>query len=177
MKSCILVEDSSTTKDDVDISFAEYYQGGFRTVTGLADELKEYGTVDLHILSEDMGLVSGGETVKSHIGNRPEAPDEMIENAVNTLKKCAKEADVIVILLSSSNFEDIVVEHWDEITENKNEGSIWCLSAARSSLDSLDLDLIKNSNHDLVTYKRVGVARISNEAIDDLLEKVENREA
>lgn len=177
MKSCILVEDSSTTKEDIEISFEEYYQGGFRTVKGLADELKEYGTVDLHILSEDMGLVSGKETVKNHIENRPEAPDKIIENTINTLKECAKEADVMVILLSSSNFEKIVVEHWEEITKNKKEGSIWCLSAARSSLDSLNLDLIQNSNHDLVTYQRVGVARISNESVDNLIEKVENRDA
>lgn len=175
MKSCIFVEDSSTTKDDVDISFKEYYQGGFRTVRGLADKLEEYGTVDLHILSEDMGLVRGQETVKNYTGNRPKASNEIKENAVSTLEECAREADVIVILLSSSNFEDIVVEHWDEITESKKEESIWCLSAARSSLNSLNLDLIQNSNHDLVTYRRVGVARIGNESMDDLLERVENK--
>ena len=170
MKSCIFAEDSGTTKENTNIPFKEFYQGSFRIVASLAKELEEFGPTEINILSDQYGVVRGEEIVKNSSGS-----SDLEENAVRELLESAKSADVVVILLSSPMFNTIVVKHWEEITKNAKQESIWCLGASRSSLEKLDLEQLESRGCEIITYQRVGVARIDNESRDELLETVKDR--
>ena len=175
MKISIFAEDAGTTREETDIPFKQFYQGGFLTVSSLANQLGEYGDVQLHILSEEFGLVKGEENVDEYIHHPQEASDE--GEVLSTISKRVSDSDIVVILLSLSKFDSLVGSNWGQITDQAKPGSVWCLGAARSSLDAIDCGLLQQKNCKIVTYERVGVARISNEAREELLKEVEQRES
>lgn len=176
MNISIFVEDAGTTREETDIPFKQYYEGGFLTISSLADQLNGYGEVQLHILSEQFGLVRGDETVDQYLPQDQAAIEEEGE-VLNTVLEMVDDSDVVVILLSLSKFDSLVVSNWREIVDRANPDSIWCLGAARSSIDALDFDPLQQKNCKIVTYERVGVARISNEAREELLKEVEQRQS
>lgn len=175
MNISIFAEDAGTTREETDIPFKEFYQGGFLTISSLADQLDEYGDVELHILSEEFGLVRGEETVDKCVPqDQPKREDEEV---LSTVLERAADSDVVVILLSSSRFDSLVVSNWGQIVDRAKPDSVWCLGAARSSLDAIDFGPLQQKNCEIVTYERVGVARISNEAREELLEEVNQRQS
>jgi len=176
MNISIFAEDAGTTREETDMPFQKYYQGGFLTISSLADQLNEYGDVQLHILSERFGLVRGEETVDK-CPPQDQAASEDEGEALSTVLERAADSDVVVILLSSSIFDSLVVSNWEQLVERAKPDSVWCLGAARSSLDAIDFDPLQQKNCEIVTYERVGVARISNEAREELLEQVEQRKS
>ena len=171
MNISIFVEDAGTTGEETDTPFKKYYKGGFLTISSLADQLNGYGDVQLHILSEQFGLVRGDETVDKYLPQDQPASEEG-ERVLNTVLERIDSSDVVIILLSSSKFNSLVVSNWSEIVERANPDSVWCLGAARSSIGAIDFDPLQEKNCGIVTYERVGVARISNEAREELLEEV-----
>jgi hypothetical protein len=172
MNISIFAEDAGTTREETDIPFKQYYQGGFLTISSLADQLDGYGDVQLHVLSEQFGLVRGEETVDKYLSQEQAASEDEGE-VLSTVLERASDLDVVVILLSSSRFDSLVVSNWEQIVDRAKPDSVWCLGAARSSLDAIDFDLLEQKNCEIVTYERAGVARISNEAREELLEQVE----
>jgi hypothetical protein len=176
MNISIFVEDAGTTREETNIPFKEYYQGGFLTISSLVDQLNEYGDVQLHILSERFGFVRGEETVDKCL-----PPDQAAnvdeEEVLNRVLEGVTDSDVVVILLSSSRFDSLVASNWEQIVGRAKPDSVWCLGAARSSLNSIDFNPLQQKNCEIVTYERVGVARISNEAREELLEQVEQRQS
>lgn len=172
MNISIFAEDAGTTREETDIPFKEFYQGGFLTVSSLANQLDKYGDVQLHILSEEFGLVKGEGNVDEFIPHSQGASDDAGE-VLSTISERSSDSDVVVILLSLSRFDSLVVSNWEQITDRAKPGSVWCLGAARSSLDAIDFDPLQQKGCEIVTYERVGVARISNEAREELLEQVE----
>lgn len=175
MKISIFAEDAGTTREETGISFTQFYQGGFLTITSLEDQLDEYGDVRLHILSEEFGLVRGEEEVDEYLDqDQSRSKDE--EEALSTILESAATSDVIVILLSMSKFDSLIGDNWEQITNSAKPHSIWCLGAARSSLTAVDFDLLRQKDCEIITYERVGVARISNEAREELLEQVEQHQ-
>ncbi len=176
MDISIFAEDAGTTREETEIPFQEYYQGGFLTISSLADQLDEYGDVQLHILSERFGLVRGEETVDKCL-TQDQAASKDEGEVLNTVLERAADSDVVVILLSSSRFDSLVASNWGQIVDRAKPESVWCLGAARSCLDAIDFDPLQQKNCEIVTYERVGVARISNEAREELLEQVEQRKS
>ncbi|QAY21825.1 hypothetical protein [Halorubrum ezzemoulense] len=174
MKISIFAEDAGTTREETDIPFKEFYQGGFLTVSSLTDQLHEYGDVQLHILSERFGLVRGEENVDEYL-HRDQAASED-EEVLSTILERAADSDVVVILLSSLKFDSLILGYWEQIADRAESGSVWCLGAARSSLDAIDFDPLRQKGCKIVTYQRVGVARIGNETREELLEQVEQRQ-
>lgn len=176
MKISIFAEDAGTTREETDIPFKEYYKGGFLTISSLAGQLNEYGDVQLHILSERFGLVRGEETVDKCL-TQGQAASEAEGEALSTVLERAADSDVVIILLSSSRFDSLIVSNWEQIVDRAKSDSVWCLGAARSSLDAISFDPLQQKSCEIVTYERVGVARISNEAREELLERVEQRQS
>jgi hypothetical protein len=175
MKISIFAEDAGTTREETDIPFKQFYEGAFLTISSLANQLDEYGDVQLHILSERYGLVRGEVKVDEYIHqDKAEGKDE--ESVLSTILENAGESDVVVILLSASKFNSLVANNWERIADRAKTDSIWCLGAARSSLAAVDFDLLRQKDCKVVTYERVGVARISNEAREELLEKVDQQQ-
>lgn len=167
----IFAEDSETTRDETDIPFRDYYKGNFRPISSLANQLEKYGTVSIRIISDDYGLVRGDEMVDSYLSKEGDAKLDN-SNILNELCKGAS-SDVVVILLSTPTFNSLIVDNWSRIAEEARSESIWTLGAARSSLESIDFDIIQRKGCNVITYERVGVARISNEVREELLEVVE----
>jgi hypothetical protein len=174
MHAHVFAEDSNTTTDDPDLPLAEYYQGLFSIVAGLSDDLSELADTHLHVLSEDFGVGEGTQSYAELTGERGSSSgrEEMTDAGRETLLETAPDADVMVVLLSTDVFDATVGDHWDELVEAAKPGSVWCLSAARSSLDALPVDDLEAKGCTVITYQRVGVARIGSETRGRLLETV-----
>ena len=175
MDISIFAEESGTTQEETDIPFKQYYQGGFLTISILANQLDEYGDVQLHVLAEQFGLVKGEEKVVDYLPQEQVAGEN--EETLKTLFERSADSDVLVILLSSSRFDSLVASNWEQIAERAKSDSVWCLGAAQSSLNAIDFDPLQQKNCQVVTYERAGVARITNETREELLEEVEQRQS
>jgi small ligand-binding sensory domain FIST len=141
-------------------------------VAGLTDELSESADTSLHVLSEEFGVLNGTQPIVDTTEPEHDGSDDLWETAQKELLTAAGEADVMVILLSTNTFEKTASKIWPELVEEAKPDSIWCLGAARSTLDSIDFDELEAKGCSVITYQRVGVARIGTETREDLLQAV-----
>jgi hypothetical protein len=177
MEAHIFAEDSKTTAEEKELQLKDYYQGLFETVSDLHDELSKSTDANLHILSEEFGVAHSTEYLSSLEGAKqsPVGFDGMVKQGQSELLNTATEADVMVILLSAGVFDQVVQPQWREIANSAKPGSIWCLSAAESSLDSIDVELLESKGCTVIIYPRVGVARIGADTRDRLLSMVKDQ--
>lgn len=177
MQTYIFAEGSNTTAEDRDQRVKEYYEGLFGMVAGLHEELAELTDAHLYVLSEEYGVVSGEDRMSAvYVDDQsPVGSDEMAEQARSKLRDAAADADVMVILLSTDVFQKTVDAVWDELIETAKPESIWCLGAARNSLEGLAFDELEAKGCTVLTYQRVGVARIGTETREELLETVNQK--
>ncbi len=174
MQAHIFAESSNTTAKDSDLPVKEYYEGLFGEVSGLDTEIGEFAETHLHVLSQEYGLLNGNEHFSDIHGSRklPVGKEEMVSTAQVEMLRAAATADVMVILLSTDVFRATVIPLWDELTEKAKSESIWCLGAARSALDEIDVSGLETKGCSVLTYRRVGVAQIGTETRTELLETV-----
>jgi len=166
MKSVIFTEASSTTAEPTEVQeVREYFQGGFLSVASLERNLAEFGETELHILSEVYDHLVGDEKT-SEISKSQNSGVESFKEAVHS---AAKEADVIVVLLTKPVFESVIEESWQTLCSEAQSGSVWFFGASKSALFSVDLDELEQNECEVLTYERVGVARISSEMRNTLL--------
>ena len=177
MKAHIFAEDSNTTAEDRTKPAKEYFQGLFGMVAGLTDELSESTDTSLHVLSEEFGLLRGDQPITDATMSKHEGSDNLWESAQEELLTAAGEADVMVILLSTDAFEKTAGDIWPELVEEAKPGSIWCIGAARSTLDSIDFGNLEDKGCSAISYQRVGVARIGTETREELLQAVDRKAA
>ncbi|WP_353635628.1 hypothetical protein ABSL23_16940 (plasmid) [Halobacterium sp. NMX12-1] len=179
MQAHIFAEESNTTGEDRDQSVKEYYGGLFEMVAGLDDELAEFADTRLHILSKEYGVARGEERMSAVYASEQNSVggDGMAEQARAELLDAAADAEVMVILLSTDVFQETVEQVWDELVETAKPESIWCLGAARSSLEGLDFEELEGKGCTFLTYQRVGVARIGTDTREELLEAVKQKAA
>lgn len=177
MQSHIFVEGSTTTADSKDQPVKEYYGGLFSSVVSLYTELAERTNTHLHVLSEEFGVASGDTILSDVCYQNPIGNDEMAKQARVELLDAAADADVMVVLLSTDVFQQTVNRAWDDLVETARPRSIWCLSAARSSLEELEFDELEVKGCTVLTYRRVGVARLGTETREELMEAVEQKAA
>lgn len=177
MQAHVFAEESNTTGEDRDKPVKEYYEGLFGMVADLYDELAEMTDAQLHVLSNDYGVARGEETMSVvYAGEQnPVGEGSMAEQARVELVDAADDADVMVILLSAGVFQETVEEVWEELVDAAKPESVWCLGAARSSLDGLDFEELEAKGCTVLTYQRVGVARIGTETREELLEAVKRK--
>lgn len=179
MRTHIFAERSNTMAQDRDQPVKTYYEGLFSMVARLYDELSELTEANLHVLSEEYGVASGDERM-SAVDRGDQGPigsNEMAKQAKGELFDAATDADVMVILLSTDFFQHTVEEIWEELVVRAKPESIWCLGAARSSLEGLDFEKLEAKGCTVLTYQRVGVARIGTETREELLEAVKQKAA
>jgi len=168
----VFTEGSGTTADQDDVkSVVDFFKGGFLPVKDLVTDLDEYGDLTIHILSNQYGYVQGSDAVTSLSEDDSRNGTERFSQAI---LQASKTADVLVLLLTKTTFEETVVTQWDELISNVNKSSIWCFGASRNALSSIDLDELRSSVDAVIVYQRVGVARISSEYKKQLLEAVSN---
>lgn len=177
MQAHIFAEASKTTAEDSNQQVRNYYNGLFDQITGLYDELAKLADTHLHVLSENYGVASGDEMMSAvYTGERkPVGSDQMIEQTRAELLDSSSDADVMVILLSADVFRQTVEEIRDELVEAAKPDSIWCLGAARSSLEDIEFEKLETKGCTVITYQRVGVAHIGTETREELLEAVKQK--
>jgi len=179
MQAHIFSEGSKTTAEDSNIQIRDYYDGLFDQITGLYGKLAVLADTHLHVLSEDYGVASGEEKMSDVFTGeqKPVGSDGMVEQARTKLLDAAADADVMVILLSTDIFQQAVEEIWSDLVEAAKPGSIWCLGAARNSLEGLNFEELEAKGCTVLTYQRVGVARIGTDTREELLEAVKRKAA
>lgn len=175
MKAHIFAEGSNTTAEDRTKPVKEYFQGLFGMVAGLTEELSESTEASLHVLSEEFGVLNGNQSIANATKSGQETSTNLWESAQKELLTAAKEADVMVILLSTDAFEKSAGDIWPELVEEAKPGSIWCVGAARSTLESVDLEKLEDKGCQVISYQRVGVARIGTETREELLQAVDRK--
>lgn len=174
MNAHIFAEGSNTTDEDRTLPAQNYFQGLFGMVTGLSEDLSASTDTTLHILSGEFGMVRGDQSV-DRAAKLADNDLELDEAAQTELLEAAKEADVMVILLSTATFEETAGEVWSELVEAAKPDSIWCIGAAQSTLDSLDFGPLEGKDCSVITYQRVGVARLDTDSREELLEAVSQK--
>lgn len=166
----IFTEGSRTTTDRDDVEFVlDFFEGAFLPVKDLAKDLDDYGDVTIHILSDEYGYIQGSDTVTNL--DETSAQDEN-QQFTQALLQASETADVVVILLTQSTFENTVGDQWDGIVSNAQKSSVWCFGASRNALSSIDIDELRSSAESVIVYQRVGVARIGSEHKKQLLDTV-----
>jgi hypothetical protein len=170
MQALVVGESSGTTGKDSQ-SAIEYYRGNFLPTRKLAEDISQYAETDTYIMSEEFGLLNGEETIQ----DAEEDPEGAVKQVVEILSTHAPNTDIVVILLTTDTFRDIVVDHWEEVVESANENSIWCLGTGRGALGDVELETLRERVGDLFVYQRVGVAPIDNETREELITEVSRR--
>lgn len=172
MKAHIFAEESNTTAEDRTKPAKEYFQGLFGMVAGLSEELSESAETSLHVLSEEFGVLNGNQSITNATQSGQETSANLWESAQNELLTAVGEADVMVILLPTDAFEKTAGEIWPELVEQAKPDSVWCIGVAGSTLDSTEFESLENKGCQVITYQRVGVARIGTETRRELLQAV-----
>jgi len=169
----IFTEDSGTTAEEASVEQVEnFFRGGFLPIKDLSTELSSYGDVSIHILSEEYGYLQGSDSTREL---KPTGGDgtEPASDFSEALSEASQTADVIVILLTKSVFKETVTEQWEALVSNTKPNTIWCIGASRSALSSVDIEKLRSEIDDVIVYQRVGVARISTEYKDELIEAID----
>jgi hypothetical protein len=171
MDALLLAEDSDTISSEAEL-VKNYYQGQFIKIASLTEELSEYSSTDLCVLSEDYGLIHGSDEVSTL-----SEQDRMqgLNDASEFLTNQVSNYDIVILLLTTEVFEDVVAENWDTLVRKTKPDSVWCIGVARSGLENCDIDALRQKVEKLIIYQRVGVAPISNDTKDELLEKVSSK--
>jgi len=174
MKIEIFTEGSNTTADrDSADSVRDFFMGQFQPVNHLAESLEDYGDVNIHILSEEYGYLTGGDPVsKISRGKSCEVDSEFSE----LIGHSAGAADVIVILLTGSAFENIIASQWDKLVSKSNQDTLWFFGVSRRAMNSVDLGRLRANSSAVDVYERVGVARIDSESKRMLVERVNQKQ-
>lgn len=168
MKTVVLTEESSTTSEDESLPALEFFEGSFSIVSSLREELANYSDVEVQIISQNYGLLYGDSTIQSSKPPENGFIDEAVREFIDTIAS----ADVVVLLLTKEIFKSAILVNWEEIVENAKPQSLWCISTSRNELDELNVEPLREKGCDILTYQRVGVARINNDTRKELIEQV-----
>ena len=173
----VFTEDSGTTGEKANVEQVEdFFRGGFLPIKDLSSELASYGDVSVHILSEEYGYLKGSDST-IELSTSDEDNANAIRRFSEEISEASRTADVIVILLTKSVFEETVTEQWDTLVSNTKSDSIWCIGASRSAVSPVNIEKLRSESGAVIVYERIGVARISNEHKDELIEAVRQASA
>lgn len=172
MQASIFTTGSNTVNKDSgdDATVEEYFQGLFTTVPTLAEKLREYGEVDIHVLSDELGYVTGSDRV----GDVRPPSEGAAERMQETLVAEVESSDVVALMLTNPTYERVLIPVWNTLVSESRDDLVWFVSASPSILSELELEELDG---DVVVYERIGVTRISNEAEEEFLEVVESGRA
>lgn len=167
----IFTQGSGTTaSEEYNLRYIDYFSGSFMKVQNLSEDLSSYGDVNVHILDDKIGYVTGDMRLGEEITTEESAVTRFRE----ALLEKAETADVVLIMLTKDLLEEVLVPNWEEILESAQPNSTWCLSCPRSVIDELDLDTLRD-RATLFVYRRKGVARLGQDVEKALLEHLDRK--
>lgn len=166
----IFTEDSETRADRGNVERVDkFFKGRFRNIKNFSSELDEYGDVTIHILSDEFGYVRGSDLISDLTPNEGKNARRDFSESI---LEVSKSADVVLLLLTRTVFEEVVASQWDELVSNANNNSVWCIGVSKSAISSVNLDELRAAVKSVIFYERVGVARISSEYKTKLLAEI-----
>jgi hypothetical protein len=172
MRATIWMSESGTTgAQKPDVLIKDYYQGAtFRPAAILENNLNDIYETDLYVLLDKGGYVKGDEssTVLSDPVNTHSKVEEAIIDSIS-------EADIVVILLPSKQFDINITGNWELISRNAKKESIWCIGTSKGSLQNIDIRNLEVKDCTVFTYERVGVAPIGKETRAELINAAQSR--
>jgi hypothetical protein len=160
----------TTTSAEDNLQYIDYFSGSFMKVQNLREYLSSYGDVNVHILDDEIGYVTGD----MRLGEEKTTEESAVTRFRETLLEKAETADVILIMLTKDLLEEVLVPNWNEILERAQPNSTWCLSCPRSVIDELNLDNLRD-RATLFIYQRKGVARLGQDVEKELLEHLDGK--
>ena len=173
MRAVIFTDASNTTADsEPNVKLKDYFQGGYLVIKAIEEELSDHFDTDLWILLDNNRVVNGNSNVADLSGNQVQSggpsrnPNETSQELVDRVEG----SDVVIFALQSSSFQQFVVDNWNDLVDVAKPGSVWCLGGARSLLDALDFGYLRNKGCNVLTYQRVGVARVDRETREELFQ-------
>ena len=167
----IFTQGSGTTMSEEDnLRYIDYFSGSFMEVQNLCEDLSSYGDVNVHILDDEIGYVTGD----MRLSEEKITEESAVTRFREALLEKAGTADVILIMLTKDLLEEVLVPNWDEISESAQPNSTWCLSCPRSVIDELNLDNLRD-RATLFIYQRKGVARLGQDVEKELLEHLDGK--
>jgi len=174
MRIDVFTEGSGTLQDDPGDTVIEYFGGGFSSVRTLVQQLSEYGDTSLHVLSDELGHVMGGQSIGPDRDEELSIEDYEVEKRSfrAEMQESAKEADVIVLLFTKDAFRTLVATQWNQLVSESSGETIWCIATSESAFDTVNLSNLEGR---VIRYPRVGVARIGKETREELVREIENR--
>ena len=164
---------SVTTADDKGLDadiMREYFRGIFRSMALFAEDIEEYGNVNMHILSREYGYVRGDEKVEM-VENQEDSVDLMQD----ALLQAATTSDVIVVAFMNEEYDQIVRPIRDEIFNNASNDQIWGFSAPKTVQRWLNPGELEELGCDVIMYDKVGPALVSTDFKDKVKESVINK--
>lgn len=174
MRAVIFTEDSSTTANSRELSLLEYYKGGFLSAKPVYTELSDVCDPDMYVASEKFGVADVKSEAQQVLdGGSQVSHKELVDIITEKVLTEVLNAEIIVLLFSSTIFESAVMSDWDKIVDRAEEESIWCICAPQSLLSIVDLSELEEKCQ-LITYERVGVSRITTSTRDELINLVES---
>lgn len=172
MRAVIFTDSSGTTASDGSGSqLRDYFQGGFRVIRALNEEISDHFDTEFWIVTDDLNILNSERKV-SEVAEVLETDRNSgfpVEESRNKLLDQVDGADLVVFALQTTSFEKIVGAVWGDVVEAAKPGSIWCLGVAKSVLDNLEFEEFEGKGCKVLSYERVGVARLDKETRTELL--------
>lgn len=175
MQATVLTTAAGTTTANPEDPLQRYYQGQFRSVRNLIEGFSEEIKTNLYFVDQEYGIADSTETYAAIGATTPVGSETMIEEAQLTLQEAVPVSDIVVILLTTDTFCQIMTPIWAELVKKAQSDSIWCLCTGRSGLEDIDLKSLEMAVDDVITYRRRGVARIGAEQKTALEEVIAQR--
>lgn len=173
MDISIFTVGSVTTAETEDLDskiMKEYFRGMFRPMALFADDLEEFGCVNIHILSHEYGYVKGDDLISEIKGPRGD-----VESMQASLRQASRNSDVIVIALMKEEYERVVKPVWEDVIENIRSSQIWGLSAPKTAQEWLISEDLKGAGCKVIVYDKIGPALVSKEFKQNVLSLVKSR--
>lgn len=176
MKIDIFTEGSSTVRENpADETVAQYFGGGFESVTSLSDDLSEYGNTNIYVISDEFGCIKGDENVPNNSDDELEMERFVEEKRAfrDQMVDSASTADVIILLFTKDTFRTMVASNWKSLIQAAKTNTIWCIATSKKAFETVDIDSLRKEGIELILYERVGVARIGNDTREELIERID----
>lgn len=175
MQATVLTTAAGTTSDNPTASLYEYYQGQFSSVQNLIEGFPETVETDVYFADSAYGLADGSQSYAAVTSESSVGSEAMVTQAQSMLTNVVEDADIVVILLTTDAFTQIVTPIWKELVEGTQSDSIWCLGTSRSALEGIDIAALDDTVDRAITYRRRGVARIGIEQKEALQDTITER--
>ncbi|KXB05593.1 hypothetical protein AKJ50_00470 [candidate division MSBL1 archaeon SCGC-AAA382A13] len=173
MKGVIVTNRSKSTEENSDLKAIDYFKGTHGHIKSFKESLESFlrgNGIDLFIITKKFRLVRGNRKIKEYPRKKYDP------NKINKeLHEIIPNYDFGVVLLSKKFFLNIFRPGKEnDLIKSFPEGSLWGIFTSQSALKTIDDSVVKEKGIDLLTEKKVGVARYTTSFMKEFKENLQN---